>query len=111
MSITYKTVLSAKLHGIEVIKSSLNYEGSCAIPDWLMTKCNIDHYEQIHVYNINNGMRFITYAIPLIDTLDTINGVHMLGAAARCTEVGDKVIIAVYRSIPVDHRVSPLKWP
>ena len=69
-----------------------------------MEEYGIDPYEQMHIYNMTNGMRIITYAIPNTDI-----GVHMLGAAARCAEVGDKVILATYRSIPENEKASPKK--
>lgn len=98
----YKTVLSAKLHGIPVTVSELDYEGSCAIPGELMEAYGIEEYEQIHVYNINNGARFVTYAIPNSDT-----GLHALGASARQAMVGDKVIVVTYRNIPANENLEP----
>ncbi len=103
----YKTILAAKLHGIQVSRAELHYEGSCGIPQHLMCELGIDQYEQIHIYNLNNGKRFITYAISIGDA----DGVHLLGAAARCGQVGDQVIIAVYRNISVDASIEPKIWP
>ena len=103
----YKTVLHAKLHGIEIAMSELHYEGSCGIPLKIMTDCDIDVYEQIHIYNINNGKRFITYAVEASQN----RGIELLGAAARCGEVGDKVIVAAYRSMNSKDPVpSPFVW-
>jgi hypothetical protein len=41
----------------------LHYEGSCAIDEDLLDAANMCENEQVHIWNINNGERFITYAI------------------------------------------------
>ena len=56
-------MLKAKLHRAEVTHAVLDYEGSCAIDgDWLDLS-GIREYEQIQIYNVDNGERFTTYAI------------------------------------------------
>jgi aspartate 1-decarboxylase len=57
------TLLKAKLHRACVTHSELEYEGSCAIDGYLLDAARIQEYEQIHIYNIANGERLITYAI------------------------------------------------
>ena len=57
------TMLKAKLHRVTVTRSELGYEGSCAIDGVLMDFAGIREYEQIQIYNVNNGERFTTYAI------------------------------------------------
>ena len=52
------TMLKSKLHRVEVTHAELEYEGSCAIDSVLLDAANILEYEQIHIYNINNGERF-----------------------------------------------------
>ena len=56
-------MLKTKLHRVRVTHAELEYEGSCAIDGDLLDAAGIHEYEQIHIYNINNGERFITYAI------------------------------------------------
>jgi aspartate 1-decarboxylase len=56
-------MLKAKLHRARVTHSELDYEGSCAIDSKILDFSGIREYEQIHIYNINNGQRFTTYAI------------------------------------------------
>lgn len=58
-----RTMLKSKLHRVRVTHSELHYEGSCAIDEALLEAANIHEYEQIQIYNINNGERFTTYAI------------------------------------------------
>lgn len=90
------TLLKAKLHQARVTHSELEYEGSCAIDADLLTKAGIHEYEQIHIYNLNNGERFITYAIRAQagSRIISING-----AAAHKAEPGDRVIICAYTKL------------
>jgi hypothetical protein len=56
-------LLKAKIHRATVTHAELHYEGSCAIDGRLLDIAGIREYEQIHIYNVNNGARFVTYAI------------------------------------------------
>ncbi|HEU4813229.1 MAG TPA: aspartate 1-decarboxylase, partial [Xanthomonadaceae bacterium] len=56
-------VLKAKIHRATVTHAELHYEGSCAIDGRLLDISGIREYEQVHIYNVNNGQRFVTYAI------------------------------------------------
>ncbi|HHJ38662.1 MAG: aspartate decarboxylase [Methylothermaceae bacteria B42] len=87
------TMLKAKLHQARVTHSELMYEGSCAIDGALLDRAGIREYEQIHIYNINNGERFVTYAIRAEDNSGIIS---VNGAAARLAAPGDKIIICAY---------------
>ena len=53
------TMLKAKLHQARVTHAELEYEGSCAIDGDLMDMAGILEYEQIQIYNIDNGERFV----------------------------------------------------
>ncbi len=90
------TVLKAKLHKACVTHSELEYEGSCAIDSNLLDKAGIHEYEQIQIYNITNGERFITYAIRAERNSRIIS---VNGAAAHKAKPGDRVIICSYGSI------------
>ena len=90
------TVLKSKLHRACVTHSELEYDGSCAIDGHLLDKAGIHEYEQIHMYNINNGERFITYAIRAENNSGIIS---VNGAAAHKANPGDRVIICSYGSI------------
>ncbi len=87
------TVLKAKLHQAYVTHSKLEYDGSCAIDGALLDKAGIHEYEQIQIYNINNGERFTTYAIRAEDNSRVIS---VNGAAAHKANPGDRVIICAY---------------
>jgi aspartate 1-decarboxylase len=89
------TMLKAKLHRATVTRSELGYEGSCAIDGTILDLSGIREYEQIQIYNINNGARFTTYAIRAEDG----SGVFSVnGAAARMACPGDLIIVCAYAS-------------
>ncbi len=86
-------MLKAKIHRATVSRVELHYEGSCAIDEALLEAAGILEYEQIHIYNINNGERFVTYAIRGERDSGMIS---VNGAAAHKATVGDLIIIAAY---------------
>lgn len=88
-----RSMLKSKLHRVRVTASELDYEGSCAIDENLLEAADIREYEQIDIYNINNGERFTTYAIRGQRGSGMIS---VNGAAARKAAVGDLLIIASY---------------
>jgi len=88
-------LLKSKIHRAHITDSDLHYEGSLSIDEDLMRAADILPYEQIKVYNVNNGARFDTYAIPG----PAGSGVFCLnGAAARMGARGDLIIIVTYAS-------------
>ena len=89
----FRTLLKSKIHRAAVTHCELNYEGSCAIDEDLLDAANLGENEQIHIWNINNGERFITYAIRA-ERGSRIISVN--GSAARRAAVGDLVIIATF---------------
>jgi len=58
-----RMMLLAKLHRVTVTQADLNYEGSCGIDEDLLDAAQMREFEQIELYNINNGERFSTYII------------------------------------------------
>ncbi|MBP6142574.1 MAG: aspartate 1-decarboxylase [Polaromonas sp.] len=92
----FRTLLKSKIHRVAVTQCELNYEGSCAIDENLLDAANIAENEQIHIWNIDNGERFVTYAIR------GERGTGMIsinGSAARRASVGDLVIIAAFAQV------------
>lgn len=86
-------MLKAKLHRASVTHSELGYEGSCAIDGKILDFSGIREYEQIHIYNINNGERFTTYAI----RAEEGSGIFSInGAAARRACPGDLIIVCAF---------------
>jgi aspartate 1-decarboxylase len=78
---------------VTVTQADLNYDGSMTIDEDLLKAAGIIQFEQIYVYNINNGERFETYAIRGKAGSGVIG---LNGAAARKGHVGDLVIIVTY---------------
>ncbi len=96
----FRTLLKSKIHRIAVTQCELHYEGSCAIDENLLEAANIAENEQIHIWNINNGERFITYAIR------GERGTGMIsvnGSAARRASAGDLIIIAAFAQVHDDN--------
>lgn len=87
------TMLKAKLHQARVTHAELEYEGSCAIDGNLLDMAGILEYEQIQIYNIDNGERFTTYAIRAEEGSGMIS---VNGAAAHKAAPGHRVIICAY---------------
>lgn len=88
-------MLKAKLHQAQVTHAELEYEGSCAIDGDMLDMAGIHEYEQIQIYNLNNGERFTTYAIRAENGSRVIS---VNGAAAHKAGVGHRVIICAYAS-------------
>lgn len=88
-----RLMLKSKLHRVTVTHSELHYEGSCAIDETLLEAADIREYQQIDIYNVNNGERFTTYAIKAQRGSGIIS---VNGAAAHKANPGDLVIIATY---------------
>jgi|TARA_B100001059_G_C17781179_1_gene554290 aspartate 1-decarboxylase len=88
-------MLKAKIHQARVTQAVLNYEGSCAIDGKLLELTGMREFEQIQIYNMENGARFTTYVIRGEDNSGIIS---VNGAAARLAQVGDRLIICAYSS-------------
>src|SRR4030065_963454 len=102
------TLLKSKLHRVRVTHSELEYEGSCAIDGKLLDTAGIHEYEQIHIYNIDNGERFITYAIRAEDGSGVIS---INGAAAHKARPGDRVIICAYVTLNLNELAANKQTP
>ena len=88
-----RVMLRAKLHRATVTEADLHYEGSCAIDASLLEAADMREFEQIDIYNINNGERFSTY---IIQAPRGSGEISLNGAAARKAMLGDLLIIAAY---------------
>lgn len=87
------TLLKSKIHRATVTEADLNYMGSITIDQALMEAAGILPNERVQVVDTDNGKRLETYVIPG----ERASGVICLnGAAARCVQPGDKVIIMAY---------------
>lgn len=87
------TMLKGKIHRATVVQAELDYVGSITVDEDLLDAAGILEYEMVCIVDINNGNRFETYTI----AGKRGSGLICLnGAAARCVQVGDKIIIMSY---------------
>ena len=87
------TMLKGKIHRAVVQQAELNYIGSITVDPVLMESAGIYEYEKVQIVDIENGCRFETYTI----AGEPNSGMICLnGAAARCVQKGDHIIIMAY---------------
>ncbi|MBY0557207.1 MAG: aspartate 1-decarboxylase [Burkholderiaceae bacterium] len=101
-----RVMLRSKLHRVTVTQADLHYEGSCGIDQDLLEAADIWVNEKIELYNVNNGERFATYAIP---GLRGTGEISLNGAAARRAQLGDLLIICTYA--PMDEEQARVYQP
>ncbi|MBT3181306.1 MAG: aspartate 1-decarboxylase [Deltaproteobacteria bacterium] len=88
-----RRLLKSKIHGATVTDASVEYEGSITIDRDLMEAADFVEYEKVHVWDITNGQRLMTY---VIEGEGGSGVIAMNGAAARLIGKGDKLIIGTY---------------
>ena len=88
-----RTVFKSKIHRATVTDANLDYEGSISVDQDLLDAADILPHEQVHVWDVTNGTRLITYALaaPRGGGTVTVNG-----AGAHLIKPGDLVIIATF---------------
>ncbi len=96
--------MNGKIHRATVTQADLHYVGSLTIDADLMAAADIVEGEQVHLVDITNGARLVTYAI----TGEAGSGViGVNGAAARLVQPGDLVIIITYAAVEDPARHEP----
>jgi aspartate 1-decarboxylase len=88
-----RRMLKSKLHRATVTGCDPDYVGSITLDPELMRQADLLANEQVHVWDIDNGARFVTYAI---EGEPGSGDVRVNGAAARLVDRGDKVIVASF---------------
>ena len=89
-------MLRSKIHRATLTGTELDYEGSIAIDRTLIEAAELLPGEQVHVLNLSNAQRLITYVIEA----PAGSGTMMLnGPAARLGAVGDQVVILAYAAV------------
>ena len=91
-----RTVCRAKIHGATVTEANIRYTGSLTIDAELMKAAELAPYEQIHVVDVTNGARLVTYCVEGPAGSGTI---CVNGAAARLVSAGDNIIIIAYAQV------------
>ena len=92
-------MLKGKIHRATVTQSDLDYVGSITIDKALMDAAGLLEYEKVQIADIDNGNRFETY---IITGEENSGCICLNGAAAKCVEVGDKVVIMAYAQMQID---------
>ncbi|WP_341940628.1 aspartate 1-decarboxylase [Microbacterium sp. LWH10-1.2] len=86
-------MLKSKIHRATVTGSDLHYVGSITIDPILLEASDIRPHEQVHVVDVDNGSRFVTYAL---EGERGTGVVQVNGAAARLVHTGDTIIVISY---------------
>lgn len=86
--------MRSKIHRATVTRTDLDYEGSCSLGPELLRAADIVVGEQVHIVNVTNGARAVTYAIQGVAGEVALNG-----AMAHIGTVGDTVIIITYANV------------
>ena len=86
-----RQMLKSKIHRAVVTACDPDYIGSITIDAELMRQADLLPNEQVHVWDLENGARMVTYALE-----GAPGEIQVNGAAARLVNEGDKVIIASY---------------
>ncbi|MBN1586651.1 MAG: aspartate 1-decarboxylase [Candidatus Omnitrophica bacterium] len=90
------TMLKSKIHRATLTGAELDYEGSIALDRLLIDAADMLPGEQVHVLNLSNGSRIITYVIEAPEGSGTV---LLNGPAARTGRAGDKIIILSFCSL------------
>ena len=88
-----RTMLKSKIHRATVTDADLHYQGSVTLDPLLMEAADVLEHERVEIYDVDNGERFATYAIP---GEPGRGEVVVNGAAARKVARGDRVIVCTY---------------
>ncbi len=90
-----RQMLKSKVHRATVTACDVDYVGSITLDPELMRLADMLPNEQVHVWDIDNGSRFVTYVLEGEEGSGTI---QVNGAAALLVREGDKVIVASFGS-------------
>ena len=96
-------MLKRKINRATVTQSDLKYVVSITIDKALMDAARLLEYEKVQIADIDNGNRFETY---IIAGEEGSGCICLNGAAAKCVEVGDKVIIMAYAQMTPEENES-----
>ncbi|HEU4738931.1 MAG TPA: aspartate 1-decarboxylase [Solirubrobacterales bacterium] len=88
-------MLKSKIHRATVTDCDVDYIGSITIDTELMAGADMITNEQVYVWDVDNGARFVTY---VIDGEPGSGAMQVNGAAAHLVEPGHKIIVATFGS-------------
>ena len=82
-----RQMLKSKIHRATITDCDVDYVGSITLDPDLMRQADLLVNEQVHVWDIDNGARFVTYAIEGEPGSGTV---QVNGAAARLVRTGTR---------------------
>ncbi len=88
-----RTMMTSKIHRATVTQADLHYVGSVTVDEDLLDAANLLPGEMVHIVDIDNGARLVTYTIAG-ERGSGVIGIN--GAAARLVHPGDLVILIAY---------------
>ena len=88
-----RQMLKSKIHRATVTGCDIDYVGSISIDPELIGAADLIANEQVHVWDIDNGARFVTYVIAGEPGSRTM---QVNGAAVRLTRARHKIIVASF---------------
>ncbi len=97
-----RAICKSKIHHATVTEANVEYIGSIAIDSDLLRLADIVPGEKVAVWNVTNGERVETYALPAPAGSGQI---LVNGAAAHRFSPGDKVIVAAF--VLTDEIITP----
>lgn len=96
-------VVKSKIHKVSITGANLHYVGSITIDEDLMDAANLIENEKVHVLNLNNGERLVTY---IIKGIRGSGDICLNGAAARKVIIGDIIIIMSFAMLEFEEAKS-----
>ncbi len=92
-------LLRVKIQQLIVTESSESYPGSIALPDDLLEASGLKIFEQVHINNLTNGNRIITYVV----RSNKPGYVSLNGAASKLFNKGDKIHVLAFGYFENEH--------
>jgi aspartate 1-decarboxylase len=89
-------MMKSKIHRATVTDANLHYQGSVTVDPLLLEAADILEHERVEIYDVTNGARLATYAIPGAPGRGEI---CVNGAAANLVRRGDVVILVSYAEV------------
>ena len=94
-----RKIFKSKIHRAVITEADIDYNGSLTIDSNLMEAADILENEAVHVWNISNGSRLLTYALK---GKAGSGSICLNGSAARLGHVGDLVIITTFADMTTE---------
>ncbi|MFA6636122.1 MAG: aspartate 1-decarboxylase [Candidatus Omnitrophota bacterium] len=88
-----RTLCKSKITNAFIVDKEMRYSGSIGIDKAIMEAADILAGEQVHVLNMANGERFVTYAI---EEKENSGRIVLFGPAVRKGEIGDELVLLAY---------------